>query len=111
VATKASTLCLQNLSSCWLLAALVMGNAVCFACVLDSRCVLQPWVESTTNATGHALGLDADVPWLKVTPVALRGVLNWITQRYGPVEIQVRAVPGLSHGMTGCGCHFICSHQ
>lgn len=49
----------------------------------------QPWVESTTNATGHALGADADVPWLKVTPVALRGVLNWITQRYGPVELKV----------------------
>jgi len=50
---------------------------------------MQPWVESTTNATGHALGADADVPWLKVTPVALRGVLNWLTQRYGPVELKV----------------------
>jgi hypothetical protein len=50
---------------------------------------LQPWVESTTNASGHALGADADVPWLKVTPGALRGVVRWITERYGPVEIQV----------------------
>lgn len=50
----------------------------------------QPWVESTTNATGDALGADADVPWLKVTPNALRGVLTWLTQRYGPVEIKVR---------------------
>jgi hypothetical protein len=50
----------------------------------------QPWVESTVNASGHALGADADVPWLKVTPGALRGVLNWITNRYGPVELKVR---------------------
>lgn len=52
-------------------------------------CCLQPWVETTTNATGHSLGLLADVPWLYVTPVALRGVLNWITARYGMVEIKV----------------------
>lgn len=35
------------------------------------------------------MGLLADVPWLYVTPVALRGVLNWITARYGRVEIKV----------------------
>jgi hypothetical protein len=63
---------------------------------------MQPWVESTVNATGHALGVDADVPWLKVTPVALRGVLNWITNRYGPVELKVRQTHPLacSHSAT-----------
>lgn len=62
------------------------------AAALTAICLfaMQPWVESTVNATGHTLGADADVPWLKVTPVALRGVLNWITNRYGPVELKVR---------------------
>jgi hypothetical protein len=40
-------------------------------------------VESTTNAAGDVLGADSDVPWLKVTPSALRGVLTWLTHRYG----------------------------
>lgn len=61
---------------------------------------LQPWVEAYENATGAPLGLDSDVPWLKVTPEALRGVLAWHTKRYGPKEIRVTEngcpVPGES---------------
>eukprot|EP00878_Enallax_costatus_P007411 GHUV01007761.1.p1 GENE.GHUV01007761.1~~GHUV01007761.1.p1 ORF type:complete len:408 (+),score=71.37 GHUV01007761.1:665-1888(+) len=59
-----------------------------------------PWVESESNATGHPLGQDSDVPWLKVTPEALSGVLRWHTDRYGRIEIRVTEngcpVPGES---------------
>jgi beta-glucosidase len=65
-----------------------------------------PWVESLTNATGAPLGADSDVPWLKVTPGAVGGVLKWLTRRYGRVELQVgRWWHGCLPGMASCHKH------
>jgi beta-glucosidase/6-phospho-beta-glucosidase/beta-galactosidase len=63
--------------------AFFLTPATASACLLLPLHVMQPWVESLTNASGATLGPDSDVPWLKVSPSSMRGVLKWLTQRYG----------------------------
>eukprot|EP00775_Hariotina_reticulata_P011794 gene11794-11939_t len=59
-----------------------------------------PWAERYTNGSGHSIGPDTDLDWHKVSPVALRGSLAWLTNRYGPIELVVTEngvpVPGES---------------
>ncbi|CAG9333784.1 unnamed protein product [Blepharisma stoltei] len=50
----------------------------------DGRYNVSPY-----NKTGHLIGPTAQSSWLNVYPQGIRGILNWIKNRYGDHEIYV----------------------